>query len=120
MGVSAATNEGEIKMNTKLAWFLVLLVLPLAGCRGQQEVAAKPPALVSVQPVQDQSEGEGVLRYSGNIAPYTQVNLAFKVGGYVQEIAQRQDVNGRSRLLQQGDRVTRGTVLAQVQQADYS
>jgi multidrug efflux system membrane fusion protein len=83
-------------------------------------VAEKPPTLVSVQRVQAQSVGGSALRYSGSIQPYTRVNLAFKVDGYVQQIEQRPDVNGRPRLLQQGDRVTRGTVLARVRQADYS
>jgi RND family efflux transporter MFP subunit len=99
---------------------LSLLAPALSGCRKPEAAAEKPPTLVSVQSVQSQSTGEGALRYSGSIQPYTRVSLAFKVGGYVQEVAQRPDVNGRLRLLQQGDRVTRGTVLAQVQQADYS
>src|SRR5262245_60530648 len=79
-----------------------LLAPALSGCRKPEAVAEKPPALVSVQRVQSQSTGEGALRYSGSIQPYTRVSLAFKVGGYVQEIEQRPDVNGRPRLLQQG------------------
>jgi RND family efflux transporter MFP subunit len=107
-------------MKAVYACLLLPLALPSAGCRPQEEVAAKPPTLVSVQIVKDQSEGGGVLRYSGTITPYTQMSLAFKVSGYIRDILRRQGPNGRSRLVQQGDRIARGTVLAQVQQADYT
>jgi RND family efflux transporter MFP subunit len=106
-------------MKTAFALFLLTLLLPLSGCR-PQEVAAKPPALVSVYTVTQQSAGDDALRYSGSIKPYTQVSLAFKVGGYLRDILQRRGADGRTRLIQQGDPVTRGTVLAQVQQADYT
>src|SRR5690242_5199063 len=79
---------------------LSLLTPALSGCRKLEAAVDKPPTLVSVQSVQSQSTGEGALRYSGSIQPYTRVSLAFKVGGYVQEIEQRPDVNGRLRLLQ--------------------
>jgi len=58
-------------------------------------------------------------RYSANIKPYEQVALAFKVGGYVREVLQRPGVGGRPRDLQQGDAVTKGTVLARVSESDY-
>jgi multidrug efflux system membrane fusion protein len=81
--------------------------------------ADKPPARpVRVEKVQ----GEGVpggLRYSATIQPHEQVQLAFKVGGYVREVQQRSGADGRARNLQQGDLVARGTVLARVNPADY-
>lgn len=107
-------------MKAYYALFLLPLALPSSGCHREQEAVAKPPTLVSVQRVTDPSEGGGVLRYSGNITPYSQVNLAFKVSGYIRDVLQRKGADGRIRLIQQGDRVTRGTVLAQVQQADYT
>jgi multidrug efflux system membrane fusion protein len=107
-------------MKARSAWILLSLAVPLCGCRREHEVAAKPPALVSLYVVQDQTEGATVLRYSGSVKPHTQVSLAFKVSGYLRDILRRQGADGRSRLLQQGDRVARGAVLAQVQQADYT
>ncbi len=59
------------------------------------------------------------LRYSATIQPVAQINLAFKVGGYVAEILQVPGVGGEPRNVHEGDRVDRGTVLARVQQADY-
>ncbi len=59
------------------------------------------------------------IRYSANIVPYAQVDLAFKSGGYVETIRQVKGADGRTRDLQQGDRVSRGMVLAQVRQEDY-
>ena len=55
-------------MNARFAWIIVPLVLPLAGCR-RQEVAAKPPALVSVYTVAQQSAGEETLRRRGEEVP---------------------------------------------------
>jgi multidrug efflux system membrane fusion protein len=49
----------------------------------------------------------------------TQVELAFKVGGYVRAVAEATDAGGKRRLLQAGDRVRRGAVLASVRESDY-
>ena len=51
--------------------------------------------------------------------PFKQVDLAFKVGGYIQEILQVQGVDGQKRNAQEGDRVVKGTVLARVREIDY-
>jgi len=59
------------------------------------------------------------LRYSASIQPYEQVLLAFKVGGYVAELRQVPGPDGRPRNLQQGDLVSKGTVLARLSSADY-
>jgi multidrug efflux system membrane fusion protein len=61
----------------------------------------------------------GGLRYSASIQPYEQVQLAFKVGGYVRELRQVAGTDGLLRSLQQGDVVARGTVLARLNSADY-
>jgi multidrug efflux system membrane fusion protein len=66
-----------------------------------------------------QFTGEEGVRYSASIVPYAEVDLAFKSGGYVASIAQRKGSDGRQRNLQQGDYVTKGTVLAVVRQDEY-
>jgi RND family efflux transporter MFP subunit len=80
--------------------------------------AEKPSRPVRVEKVTTEVSQTG-LRYSAAIQPYEQVQLSFKVGGYVREVKQVRDAGGRLRNLQQGDPVARGTVLARVDPADY-
>jgi RND family efflux transporter MFP subunit len=89
----------------------------LAGC-GQQEPYQKPLTPVGVQVVQPYSSS-GAVRYSASIEPHSRVDLAFKVSGYVSEILQLPGADGRRREVQQGDRVTQGTVLARLRESDY-
>lgn len=77
-----------------------------------------PPIPVRVSPVGNFEASSGI-RYSANIDAFTQVNLAFKSGGYVDNIAERKGADGRRRVLQVGDRVTRSEVLAHVRDSDY-
>jgi RND family efflux transporter MFP subunit len=69
-------------------------------------------------PVATRASRDGV-PYSASIRPATQLELAFKVGGYVDRIHQVQGVDGRPRAVQEGDLVARDTVLARVAQGDY-
>lgn len=89
----------------------------IPGC-GREETPQNPPTPVGVTTVQMYQSGNEI-RYSANIVPYAQVDLAFKSGGYVETIRQVKGADGRTRDLQQGDRVSRGMVLAQVRQEDY-
>ncbi len=95
-----------------------LLVLCLAlGCRAGA-VAPKTPTAVRVRAVEPAQAGGG-MRYSATINPATRVELAFKLGGYVQSVATVKGSDGRDRLLQEGDQVTAGQVLAELRKADY-
>jgi multidrug efflux system membrane fusion protein len=96
---------------------LVLGAAAAAGC-GHKRAGKAPARPVRVELVEGAAAATG-LRYSASIQPYEQVSLAFKVGGYVSETAQRPGPDGRPRPLQQGDRVAKGSVLARVQTADY-
>lgn len=73
---------------------------------------------VRLAPVQNITVGNGV-RYSANIVPYSQVDLAFKSSGYVDSVRQVKGAGGRIRNIDQGDWVKKGTVLALVHQQDY-
>lgn len=100
-----------------VAFGLVLGLAALApACASHADKA--PPRPVRVESVESQVAAGG-LRYSATIQPYEQVPLAFKVAGYVREVRQLPGSDGRLRNLQQGDTVTRGTVLARVNPADY-
>src|SRR5262249_20664875 len=62
--------------------------------------------------------GEAGTRYTATIRPGTQVDMAFKVGGYVERILQIRGVDGRPRPVQDGDVVRRGTVPAKVRERE--
>src|SRR5215470_258346 len=79
----------------------------------------RPLTPVRVAEVQTISTGSET-RYSANIVPNAQVDLAFKSGGYVVSIRQVRGADGRMRNADTGDWVSHGTVLAAVRQQDYS
>jgi len=95
----------------------VILAGLSANC-GSHEAVQLPPTPVSVRTVEAYA-GKPGLRYSANIQPYVQVELAFKSGGYVRAILQVRGSDGRLRDVQEGDRVAKGAVLAQVRESDY-
>jgi RND family efflux transporter MFP subunit len=88
------------------------------GCSSQAETKAGQPKPVKAKAVEKFSTG-GAARYSASIKPDMQVDLAFKVGGYVESIARVRDASGQWRDIQAGDHVRRGAVLARVRQSDY-
>jgi RND family efflux transporter MFP subunit len=59
------------------------------------------------------------IRYAVSIQPFEQVPLAFKAGGYIDQILQRRGADGRLRTLQAGDAVPAGALLARVRDNDY-
>ncbi len=107
-------------MNTKLMIMITSFVLAgfLAGCRKAETkvTLAKP---VKVNAVETRSSVNSV-RYSASIRPGSQVEVAFKVGGYIDSIARQKDPGGSWRHIQAGDVVRQGTVLARVRQSDYA
>jgi RND family efflux transporter MFP subunit len=89
----------------------------LIGCSKAKSDAAP---LVPVRTAEVQTIDTGVGNtYSANIQPYQQVDLAFKSNGYLTSIRQVRDADGHLRNIDQGDYVTRGAVLATVQQDDF-
>jgi RND family efflux transporter MFP subunit len=96
---------------------LVAALLSPVGCRHETK-AEKAPVPVRTELVAAAGSAAGV-RYSANVQPNEQVSLAFKSSGYVREIRKVKSSDGRSRNLQAGDTVSRGTVLARVREEDY-
>lgn len=92
------------------------LLALLAGC--QAKAGPKTPVPVKVATVETNSAGIGS-RYSATIIPRTEVELSFKVGGYVDELQRQRGVDGKMRDIQEGDRISAGAVLARVRQSDY-
>lgn len=101
------------------AALLLVTVLSVAMFKPRSRAVEKPVVPVKVAAVELNAAGSGEQRYSATIIPRTQVELAFKVGGYVDAIQQVRGVDGKMRDLQEGDRITTGTTLARVRQSDY-
>ena len=102
-------------MNTKQTAIIITglaLIALTIGCKtnGQQ----KPVKPVKVKTVETHT-GTTSVRYSASIRPSSQVDVSFKVGGYVETI---KGVDGRH--IQAGDVVQKGAVLAQLRQSDYA
>lgn len=96
---------------------LLIALCFIAGCRSAatKEQQAKP---VKVKTAEHQMTNRPA-RYAASITPNTQVEVAFKVGGYVVGIEQVRDQSGQWRHIQAGDIVQKGTVLAQLRRDDY-
>ncbi|HEX5966016.1 MAG TPA: efflux RND transporter periplasmic adaptor subunit [Pyrinomonadaceae bacterium] len=107
-------------MNTRRTLpFIALVLLGLTmGCSKEapKQKVAKP---VKVKAVETHASMNSV-RYSASIRPATQVEVAFKVSGYVDDIAREKDPAGQWRYIQAGDIVHKGTTLARVRQSDYA
>ena len=98
-------------MNTRNIFIIITLLALMAGCKTKaQEKTVKP---VKVKTVETHS-GTSSVRYSASIRPSSQVEVAFKVSGYVEGIKRESD-----RHIQAGDIVQKGAVLAQLRQSDY-
>lgn len=89
------------------------------GCTRTAKTAEKPPTPVKVEAVQTYTAQSGA-RYSASIVPGSQAELAFSIGGYLEQILQVKGVDGRLRNVQQGDAVGRGQVLARLRVSDYA
>jgi multidrug efflux system membrane fusion protein len=95
--------------------FACLLCVSLcAGC-SKVESYEKPLTPVRTQAVEQQYVSGGAARYSANIQPNTQLDLAFKAGGYVEEI-----LSLRGRIAQEGDWIAKGTTIARIRNNDYA
>jgi len=91
----------------------------LAGCSRHPASTAQPPVPVKVHTVESGAGGTST-RYSAAVLPAVQVEVAFKVTGYVDALAQVRLPDGTTRPIQEGDRVTPGMMLARIRSEDYS
>jgi RND family efflux transporter MFP subunit len=97
-----------------------MLAIAMAVLSGCSRVTAPKPILVPVRVTEVQVIDTGLGNtYSANIQPYQQVELAFQSSGYLVSIRQVRDANGHIRIIDPGDWVNKGTILATVQQDTY-
>src|SRR6267142_3521206 len=108
-----------VKLERCKVWLGGGILFPLAllvACQSKQ--VQKPPVPVKVANVELHAANSGA-RYSATIIPRTQVELAFKVDGYVEKLQKVRGVDGQMRDLQEGDAIVAGAVLARVRQSEY-
>jgi RND family efflux transporter MFP subunit len=99
---------------TVVAWLVGCVA---SGCHA--EAHDLPRALaVKVARVERTSQASAT-HYSAQIVPALRVDLAWKVGGYVESIAEVTGVDGKPRALQEGDVVTENAPLATLRQTEY-
>jgi RND family efflux transporter MFP subunit len=104
----------SIPSRAGLATVVVNLV---CACKGSPPPSATPTAVRFA--VVDRAESAGSTRYSAQITAATRVALSFKEGGYVDTIAKAPGVDGKLRILQDGDSVRAGQQLASLRRVDY-
>jgi multidrug efflux system membrane fusion protein len=86
---------------------MFLLLTAVATACGQQESQTAVATAVETARVRATSSASG-LRYAATVEPEAQISVAFRVGGYVDEVS-----------VEEGDRVAKGTILARIRQDDY-
>jgi hypothetical protein len=107
-------------MNMQIAGVLLVSWM-MTGCATEKQAEAKPVRPVRVVEAKANANAENPrVRYSANIIPREQVGVAFKTAGYIREVLQVPEADGRLRTVQEGDRVRQGTVLARVDVTDYA
>lgn len=102
---------------SNLGFILTMFCLPgiiLTGC-DKVESYEKPLTPVKIWTVEQQYASVGAARYSANIQPESEVDLAFKVSGYIDMIAR-----SKGSTVQAGDSVTKGALLARIRDTDFS
>jgi RND family efflux transporter MFP subunit len=105
-------------MTIRKAHFAFAAATLIAGCSAGDAAPAKTPTAVRVRAV-ERAASHSATRYSATINPASRVEVAFKVGGYVQRVGNAKGLEGHSRLLQEGDHVSAGQTLAEVRVGDY-
>lgn len=102
----------------KTSTLLFLSLATVFACRHDADPVA-PATTVKVQAL-GHTQDDQRSRYSATVEPATRVDLAFKVGGYVDRIAHVKANDGKRRIVQEGDRVAQGTELAALRGADFT
>jgi multidrug efflux system membrane fusion protein len=123
--VAQVLEQGKARMRGRERVQLVgavaaasLCVLGAAACAAPASPGQKKPVPVKVRVIEKGGAGLEA-RYSGTLEPNSRVDMAFRVGGYVEAIAEIKTADG-ARALDKGDRVNKGAFLARLRSADYA
>lgn len=99
---------------------LALSLVVLSACSKPVQTEQLAPVVSTALVNESKDEGTGQSVYSAVVVPQVQVDLAFRASGYVESILQLPGLGGRKRLVQPGDLVRKGMVLATVKQTEYA
>jgi RND family efflux transporter MFP subunit len=106
-------------MRTHRLIVTIAALAPLvSACSHPQASEPKVPQPVKTHIV-TAAQAEFAIRYSASIEAFEQVPLSFKAAGYVDDVLRRTGADGKSRAVQPGDRIVKGTVLARVRENDF-
>ncbi|MFA0812597.1 efflux RND transporter periplasmic adaptor subunit [Microbulbifer epialgicus] len=94
---------------------LLLSITLMVACHTEPPTKHPTPVRVIVAHTEQGTSG---YPYSAVVHPYDQVNVEFRTEGYIEEIPTR-EVLGQVRRLQAGDYITKGEVLAKVNDEQY-
>jgi RND family efflux transporter MFP subunit len=100
--------------------FFVVAVIQTCGCvgRANSDTDARPPQAVRLVAAEASTAAESTT-YSAIITPNAQIDLAFRVSGYVVDVRRTKGADGRTRAVEPGAAVTTGLVLARIRASDY-
>jgi RND family efflux transporter MFP subunit len=112
-------KKKRLKIVVASTVLFLMAAVSVAVLKPQAKQVEKLPVPVKVAAIEVNAATGSGERYSATIIPRTEVELAFKVGGYVVALQQVRGVDGKMRDLQEGDRISIGAVLARVRQSDY-
>src|SRR5262245_7585774 len=99
--------------------FVAVAASLAVSCAGREvDADAHSPKAVRLVAVESAPAGDSAT-YSAVIAPNAQVDLSFRVAGYVVDIRRLKAADGRVRELEPGAPVRKGETLARVRPADY-
>src|SRR5262249_9140574 len=92
----------------RLSSLVILAAILPCGCTGHEVTAdARSPKAVRLVAVESSPSAESTA-YSAVITPNAQVDLVFRVAGYVVDVRRAPGADGRTRALEPGAVVTRG------------
>lgn len=107
-----------MKVRSLACTLLAVSVLAWTSCTTHGVSAEGIPKAVHMVTVQ-LAVGSGPAKYSAIVAPNAQVDLAFRVPGYIVWLDQTRGADGRIRPLEPGAPIRAGTLLGRVRASDY-
>ncbi len=106
------------RSNTQRVLVFSSVVGVLIGCHHEPPIPLQPPKAVQLATVAGSHVSGELLRYSGSIFPYAQVDLMFRSSGYVTNVRQVRGGDGRVRDIGAGDYVGKHLTLAHIRRED--
>lgn len=106
-------------MNVKNTLAILLLCMTFAGCNRTKPLPQAPQAVQVTRVDSRPSDGSGALRFSAVVTPDSQVQLSFRISGYIVSLMQVRGENGRMRDIDEGDHFGKGAVLARMRSTEY-